>query len=87
MKIKPITIIIGALIVLSIYLLIQLNNEPVTCEVATLTAERGDTYWSLSSDANCVGGYDKQDRIGQIIDFNGGNPDLRIGQLVIFPTK
>jgi hypothetical protein len=41
----------------------------------------------LSSDANCVGGYDKQDRVGQIIDLNGGSANLNHGQLVIFPTK
>lgn len=87
MKIKPTTIImIGALILLSIYSLIQLTNEPVTCEVGTLTVEQGDTYWGMTGKANCVGGYDKQDRVGQIIDLNK-DVDLYPGLVIVFPTK
>lgn len=66
----------------------QLINPPaVSCEAASLVANYGDTYWNLEREANCTGGYDKQDRVGQVIDFNGGSSDLRHGQLVVFPTK
>ncbi len=88
MNIKPITVMIGALIVLSVYFIIQLTSEPVTCEVGTLTAEQGDTYWGMTGKANCVGGYDKQDRVGQIIKFNNDRfGQLMPGEIVIFPTK
>lgn len=64
----------------------QLINPPaVSCEAVSLVAVYGDTYWTLSSDAGCVGGYDKQDRVGQIIEFNGGSAMLQHGQMVYFP--
>jgi hypothetical protein len=87
MKDKLIMAIIAVLSVLAIVSLVDASNNPVSCQVDSLVATYGDTYWTLSSDAGCVGGYDKQSRVGQIIDLNGGSADLRHGQLVIFPTK
>jgi hypothetical protein len=87
MKDKLIMAIIAVLSVLAIVSFVDASNNPVSCQVDSLVATYGDTYWTLSSDAGCVGGYDKQSRVGQIIDLNGGSADLRHGQLVIFPTK
>jgi len=87
MKNKIIMAIIAVLSVLAIVSFVDASNDPVSCQVDSLVATYGDTYWTLSSDAGCVGGYDKQDRVGQIIKLNGGFADLRHGQLVIFPTK
>jgi len=67
----------------------QMINPPaVTCQVNILTVAKGDTYWNMSDKAVCVGGYDKQDRVGQIIKFNNDRfGQLMPGQIVIFPTK
>ena len=86
-KDKLITVLIAVLAVLAIITLVEASNNPVHCQVDSLVAVYGDTYWTLSSDAGCVGGYDKQDRVGQLIDLNGGSANLNHGQLVIFPTK
>jgi hypothetical protein len=86
-KDKLITVLIAVLAVLAIITFVDASNNPVSCQVDSLVAVYGDTYWTLSSDANCIGGYDKQDRVGQIIDLNGGSANLNHGQLVIFPTK
>jgi len=86
-KDKLITVMIAVLAVLAIAIFVEKNNNPVSCRVHSFVAAYGDTYWRLSSDAGCVGGYDKQDRVGQIIELNGGSGNLSPGQLVIFPTK
>ena len=67
----------------------QMINPPaVTCQASILTVATGDTYWNMSDKAVCVGGYDKQDRVGEIIKFNNDRfGQLMPGQIVIFPTK
>ena len=86
-KDKLITVLIAVSAVLAIITFVEASNNPVSCQVDSLVAAYGDTYWTLSSDAGCVGGYDKQSRVGHIIDLNGGSANLNHGQLVIFPTK
>jgi hypothetical protein len=61
--------------------------HPVTCSKDSVVATYGDSFWTLDSQANCKGGLNKQDRISQLIEFNGGQDQIRHGQLVIFPTK
>lgn len=93
-KIKAITKAVAiAIAVVLITLLIgvriyQLTVAPaVVCEVSNLTAKEGYTYWQIDSIALCVGGFDKQDRINKIIDFNGGSASIRIGQVINLPTN
>jgi hypothetical protein len=62
-----------------------INPPAVACEAFSTVAWYGDTYWSLEHQANCTGGYDRQDRVYQIIEFNGGSSLLRQGQVVYFP--
>jgi hypothetical protein len=61
--------------------------HPVTCSSESVVATYGDSYWGLDSLADCKGGLNKQDRISQLIEMNGGKDQIRQGQLVIFPTK
>jgi hypothetical protein len=61
--------------------------HPVTCSSESVVATYGDSYWGLDSQLNCEGGMNKQDRITKLIEFNGGQDQIRHGQLVIFPTK
>jgi hypothetical protein len=83
--------LVGMLVALFIGLAIGLFGglgiQPVVCSTESAIATYGDSYWSLDSQADCKGGMNKQDRIGQLIDFNGGQDQIRHGQLVIFPTK
>jgi hypothetical protein len=83
--------LVGMLVALFAGLAIGLFGEwgvhPVTCSTESTIATYGDSYWSLDSQANCKGGINKQDRISQLIEFNGGQDQIRHGQLVIFPTK
>ena len=72
---------------LAIGLFGNLGVHPVTCSSESTIATYGDSYWSLDTQANCKGGVNKQDRISQLIEFNGGQDQIRHGQLVIFPTK
>ena len=76
----------AALIMLAFFIIYEQGNDTVACEVSVLTVEQGDTYWSMTGKANCVGGYDKQDRVGQIIDLNK-DVDLYPGLVIVFPTK
>jgi hypothetical protein len=61
--------------------------QSVTCSKDSVVATYGDSFWTLDSQADCKGGLNKQDRINQLIEFNGGQDQIRQGQLVIFPTK
>lgn len=61
--------------------------QSVTCSKDSVVATYGDSFWTLDSQADCKGGLNKQDRINQLIEFNGGQDQIRHGQLVIFPTK
>jgi len=72
---------------LAIGLFGNLSIQSVTCSSESIIASYGDSYWSLDSQANCKGGLNKQDRISQLIEMNGGKDQIRQGQLVIFPTK
>jgi uncharacterized protein HemX len=72
---------------LAIGLFGNLSIQSVTCTTESTIATYGDSYWSLDSQAGCKGGMNKQDRISQLIEFNGGQDQIRHGQLVIFPTK
>lgn len=72
---------------LAIGLFGNLSIQSVTCSSESIIASYGDSYWSLDSQANCKGGLNKQDRISQLIEMNGGENQIRQGQLVIFPTK
>ncbi len=64
----------------------QLINPPaVSCEAESLVAHYGDTYWTLVNEANCTGGYDKQDRVEQVIKANGGSATVQNGQKIYFP--
>jgi hypothetical protein len=64
-----------------------LGIQSVTCSKDSVVATYGDSFWTLDSQADCKGGLNKQDRISQLIEFNGGQDQIRHGQLVIFPTK
>jgi hypothetical protein len=72
---------------LAIGLFGNLSIQSVTCSSESTIASYGDSYWSLDSQAGCKGGLNKQDRISQLIEMNGGEDQIRQGQLVIFPTK
>ena len=72
---------------LAIGLFSNLSIQSVTCSSESTIASYGDSYWSLDSQAGCKGGLNKQDRISQLIEMNGGEDQIRQGQLVIFPTK
>ena len=64
----------------------QLINPPaVSCNASVIVAHYGDTYWSLVDEANCTGGYDKQDRVEQVIKTNGGSAIIQHGQKIYFP--
>ena len=65
----------------------NLSIQSVTCSKDSVVATYGDSFWTLDSQANCKGGLNKQDRISQLIEMNGGENQIRQGQLVIFPTK
>jgi hypothetical protein len=65
----------------------NLSIQSVTCSKESVVATYGDSFWTLDSQADCKGGLNKQDRITQLIKFNGGQDQIRQGQLVIFPTK
>jgi len=72
---------------LAIGLFGNLSIQSVTCNKDSVVATYGDSFWTLDSQADCKGGLNKQDRISQLIEFNGGQDQIRQGQLVIFPTK
>jgi hypothetical protein len=61
--------------------------QSVTCSKDSVVATYGDSFWTLDSQADCKGGLNKQDRISQLIELNGGQDQIRQGKLVIFPTK
>ena len=64
----------------------QLVNPPsVSCDASSIVAHSGDTYWTLVDEANCTGGYDKQDRVDQVIKTNGGSATVQHGQKIYFP--
>jgi hypothetical protein len=64
----------------------QLINPPaVSCVTDSVVAHSGDTYWTLVEEANCTGGYDKQDRVDAVIKLNGGSAMVQHGQMVYFP--
>lgn len=83
--------LVGMLVALFIGLAIGLFGvlgiQSVTCSKDSVVATYGDSFWTLDSQADCKGGLNKQDRISQLIKFNGGQDQIRQGQLVIFPTK
>ncbi len=83
--------LVGMLVALFIGLAVgffgKLGIEPVTCPTESIVANYGDSFWTLDSQLGCEGGLNKQDRINQLIEFNGGQYQIRQGQLVIFPTK
>jgi hypothetical protein len=83
--------LVGMLVALFIGLAIGLFGvlgiKSVTCSKDSVVATYGDSFWTLDSQADCKGGLNKQDRINQLIEFNGGQDQIRQGQLVIFPTK
>lgn len=62
-----------------------INPPPVDCPVDSVVAQQGDTIWKIDSAAGCTGGYDKQDRVGTIIDHNGGSAEIMPGQLIKLP--
>jgi hypothetical protein len=79
--------LVALFIGLAIGLFVKLSVEPISCSSESIVASYGDSYWTLDSLANCNGGLNKQERISQIIEMNGGKDQIRQGQLVIFPTK
>lgn len=79
--------LVALFIGLAIGLFVKLSVEPVSCSSESIVASYGDSYWTLDSLADCKGGLNKQDRISQLIEMNGGEDQIRQGQLVIFPTK
>jgi|LauGreDrversion4_2_1035121.scaffolds.fasta_scaffold109781_1 hypothetical protein len=80
-------ILVALFIGFAIGLFGKLGIEPVSCPVESVTANYGDSFWTIDSQIGCKGGLNKQDRISQLIKFNGGQDQIRQGQLVIFPTK
>lgn len=63
------------------------NPEEVICQTKQIVATYGDNLWKLEKQASCTGGFDRQDRISQILLLNNMSSAraLQHGQIVVFP--
>lgn len=84
-KMLIIIMVVAAVVITAIRINELVNPSAVSCEAVSTVAHYGDTYWTLEQEAVCTGGYDKQDRVDAIIEFNGGSATIQNGQMIYFP--
>jgi len=60
------------------------SEETISCSVASVTVQPNDTMWKIAQ-RSCTPSHRTGDIVQSMLDLNGGNPSLQIGQTILLP--
>ena len=60
------------------------SEETISCSVASVTVQPNDTMWKIAQ-RSCTPSHRTGDIVQSMLDLNGGDPSLQIGQTILLP--